>query len=484
MKCRSQWDFGELFPREATRRVWTVSELTASVRQLLERHIGQVWVAGEVSNLRQQSSGHYYFTLKDATAQVNCVLFRGEARVDRTLLRDGQKVILGGEMTVYEPRGQYQLRVTAIEMHGQGILQLAFERLKKKLDAEGLFAPGRKRPLPRYPRRVGVATSPTGAALQDIAHVLQRRAPLLELLVVPCRVQGDGAAQEIAHAIQWLNRWAGSPRAGNQDNSLAVDVILVTRGGGSLEDLWAFNEEIVARAIFDSAIPVISAVGHEIDFTISDMVADLRAATPSAAAELISEGYFSSSTFLRETLERMQVLALRQIESEEQLLRQCQNRLMRLHPRRQLETREQRLDELHGRYLRLGRALIDSYRLRCRLLGHRLTVIRPSRWIAKAQEEQRGLAQRLQQLAQRHWDHLEHRRKQALAKLALLSPWNVLARGYSLTLESESGAIIRRSDQLKSGNKIITCLEQGKILSTVEKTEPAKTGASLLRADL
>src|SRR6266498_5004691 len=298
--AKSQWDFGELFPVEQTRRVLSVSELTATVRRLLEKEVGEVWVTGEVTNLRAQASGHVYFTLKDATAQLSCVLFRGEAVANREFLQDGQKLLLHGSLTVYEPRGQYQLIVSAIEPQGLGALQLAFEKLKRKLQAEGLFAQERKRPLPRYPQRVGLVTSPTGAAIRDVLHVIQRRQPSLEIVFAPCRVQGEGAAAEIAGAIRRLNQWSLTPSP-----VARLDLILVTRGGGSLEDLWAFNEEIVARAIFESALPVVSAVGHEIDFTISDFVADLRAATPSAAAEIITEDVFASRVFIAEAPELM-----------------------------------------------------------------------------------------------------------------------------------------------------------------------------------
>src|SRR5216683_1717950 len=210
---KSQWDFGELFPAEAIRRVHTVSELTATVRRILEKEIGQVWVTGEISNCRSQSSGHVYFTLKDADAQLNCVVFRGEAVAQRELLQDGQKVILQGELTVYEPRGQYQLRVLSVELRGAGALQLAFERLKQKLQAEGLFAAERKRPLPRYPQRLGLVTSRTGAALRDVLQVIRRRHAGLEIVLVSCRVQGQGAGEELACAIRLLNEWADDQKA-------------------------------------------------------------------------------------------------------------------------------------------------------------------------------------------------------------------------------------------------------------------------------
>src|ERR1041385_3753619 len=281
--AKSQWDFGELFPTEQIRKVLSVSELTAQVKRLLEKQVGQGWVSGEVTNVRAQASGHIYFTLKDAGAQLNCVLFRGEAVAHRDLLADGQKVLLQGDVTVYEARGQYQLIVREVELQGVGALQIAFEKLKQKLAVEGLFAPERKRPLPEFPQRIGLVTSPTGAAIRDVLHVVQRRNPALEIVLAPCRVQGEGAAEEIAAAIRLLNEFSVSSSRreeapiskGGFDQSLLtsaatkLDLILVTRGGGSLEDLWAFNEEVVARAIFHSELPVVSAVGHEIDFTIT-----------------------------------------------------------------------------------------------------------------------------------------------------------------------------------------------------------------------
>src|ERR1022692_354869 len=274
---KSQWDFGELFPPEQIRKVLSVTELTSQIRRLLEQSVGRIWVGGEVSNLRAQSSGHVYFTLKDAGAQLNCVCFRDAARESRALLADGQQVILQGEITVYEVRGQYQLVVRQIELRGVGTLQVAFEKLKLKLAAEGLFAPERKRPLPKYPQRIGLVTSPTGAAIRDVLHVVQRRNPSLEIILAPCRVQGQRAAAEIAAAIRLLNEFnvaqaSRLPVTAQAGRLCYFDLILITRGGGSLEDLWAFNEEVVARAIFESAIPVVSAVGHEIDFTISDFV--------------------------------------------------------------------------------------------------------------------------------------------------------------------------------------------------------------------
>src|SRR5437868_2821968 len=267
----------DLFPQ--TSKIFTVSELTRNIRGTLETKFGAVWVQGEISNYKLHPSGHQYFTLKDQRAQISCVIWRDSMAPLRKPLADGAQVQVYGTVTVFEARGQYQLNVQILQPRGVGLLQAKFEALKRKLEAEGLFAPERKRPLPKFPRRIGIITSPSGAAIRDMLNVLRRRAPWLEILVNPVRVQGPGAAQEIAVAIR---EFATPNKA-----FAPVDLIVITRGGGSIEDLWEFNEEIVARAIFNSAVPIVSAIGHEIDFTICDFVADLRAPTPSAAAELI-----------------------------------------------------------------------------------------------------------------------------------------------------------------------------------------------------
>src|SRR6266436_3071102 len=264
---------------QQTSKVLTVSELTRSIRGILETKFGAVWVQGEVSNYKLLPSGHQYFTLKDARAQIACVIFRNTMAPLRQPLADGAQVQVYGNVSVFEARGQYQLSVQILQPRGLGVLQAKFEALKRKLDDEGLFDPARKRPLPKFPKRIGIVTSPSGAAIRDILNVLRRRAPWLHILISPVRVQGTGAAQEIAVAIRELAR--------PNENLAPVDLIVVTRGGGSMEDLWEFNEEIVARTIADATMPVVSAIGHEIDFTIADFVADLRAPTPSAAAELI-----------------------------------------------------------------------------------------------------------------------------------------------------------------------------------------------------
>jgi len=472
-KTKSQWDFGELFPTEQTRlrgeaaasspqarKVLSVSELTAQVKRLLEKSIGSVWVTGEVTNLRAQSSGHMYFTLKDAAAQLSCVLFSREKVSHRELLADGQKVLLQGDVTVYEARGQYQLIVHAVELQGVGALQIAFEKLKQKLAAEGLFAPERKRPLPKYPQRIGLVTSPTGAAIRDVLHVVQRRNPGLEIILAPCRVQGEGAAEEIAAAIKLLNEFSegGAPRRPDLETrkelgsrgarpSERLDLILVTRGGGSLEDLWAFNEEVVARAIFESAIPVVSAVGHEIDFTIGDFVADVRAATPSAAAEIITEGVFASR----------------------QLVADLTQRMVRAHPRRRLNELLQRLDDLQAGLLRCTRQGTKERQVAWQNLATRLLRVRPAQLLRQRRESLVLNQRRLRESAHVHLRNGRNRFEALSGRLRLLGPEQVLARGYSITMDAATGKVIRRARDVISGQHLRTRVKEGEISSRVEK---------------
>jgi exodeoxyribonuclease VII large subunit len=461
--AKSQWDFGELFPVEATRKVLTVAELTAQVKGLLEERVGQVWVSGEVANLRIQTSGHAYFTLKDADSQLNCVLFRNEARKSAGVLEDGRRVILQGNLTVYEPRGQYQLRVVSVELQGVGALQAAFEKLKQRLSEEGLFAAERKRPLPRYPRRIGVVTSPTGAALQDVLHVVRRRDPSLEMVLAPCRVQGEGAAEEIAAAIRLLNEFGALHTGGR--NGGRLDLILVTRGGGSLEDLWAFNEEIVARAIFESALPVVSAVGHEIDFTLGDFVADLRAATPSAAAEIVTEGVYSSKEFMAVAEDHMKQLVRQRLDGWAYEVAQLHGRLARLHPRRSVNELFQRLDDLFAGLIRIARQGTRERRTAWQNARNKLVRVRPALILAERRE---SLTQLLRQL-RRHAGHqlLNSRNRFSMveARLRLLGPEQVLARGYSITMKDDTGEVIRSAAGVKTGQRLRTRLKSGVIKS-------------------
>ena len=478
-RSRSQWDFGELFPAAETRQVLSVTDLTARVKRLVEKEFGSVFVSGEISNWRLQSSGHAYFVLKDAGAQLNCVLFRGTAGVERAFFRDGAHVLLGGELTVYEPRGTYQMRVTSAEPQGVGALQAAFERLKAKLDAEGLFAAERKRRIPEFPRRVGLVTSPTGAAIQDVLHVVGRRFAGIEFVLVPVRVQGQGAAAEIAGAIGLLNRWSARGEAGGKGGQAdhpvpRLDVILVTRGGGSLEDLWCFNEEIVARAIAASAVPVISAVGHEIDFTIADLVADLRAATPSAAAEILTQAYVDSAGFVAAAGQRLRQMVRRRLVHAEEEARGLARRFLRAHPRRRLEERGQRLDDLASALARMGRTATKPGQAQVANLAGRLSALKPAAAIARRRRELAELVRRLSGLMQ---DQLAER-KEGVARLGdglrLLSPVSVLQRGYSITLDADSGAVVRDAAGLAPGRRLRTRLARGEVASVVEPATSVK----------
>jgi exodeoxyribonuclease VII large subunit len=459
-KVKSQWDFGgELFPTAEMRRVFSVTEVTATVRRLVEERVGTVWVTGEVTNLRAQSSGHIYFSVKDANAQLTCICFRDEARSTRHLLADGQKVVLHGEMTVYEARGQYQLLVREVELEGVGALQAAFERLKQKLNAEGLFASERKRPIPECVYRIGLVTSPTGAAIRDVLHVIERRQPSLEIVFASCRVQGQGAHDEITCAIRWLNEWHAN---GNR-----LDAILVTRGGGSLEDLWSFNEEVVARAIFNSQVPVISAVGHEIDFTISDFVSDLRAATPSAAAELLTEGMWQRQQWLAASWLHLFELAKERVGGERDAVSRLIARLARAHPKRRLNERVQRLDDFQTSLLRCAKRGWNRHRDDLTSFQQRLSRLRPSRAIPLRRELLEDIAQRLYESA----EHALFVRKQRLLvareRLRLLSPLHVLERGFSVTRDT-SGKVLRDAKSAKPGQKLVTQLHRGQVRSTID----------------
>lgn len=476
---KSQWDFGELFPREELRRVESVTELTGRVKRLLEGEVGQVWVTGEITNLRTQSSGHSYFTLKDAGAQLNCVLFRSGARDTRHLLADGQKVVLQGEMTVYEPRGQYQLRVTAVELQGIGALQAAFEKLKQKLNAEGLFAAERKRPLPRYPQRMGVVTSPTGAAIRDILHVIRRRQPGLELVLVPCRVQGQGAGEEIADGIRLLNEFArareGLAMAG--ESRAGLDLILVTRGGGSLEDLWAFNEEVVARAIHESLVPVVSAVGHEIDFTISDFVADFRAATPSAAAEVVTEGVHASRRIVEDAPARMRLRVRRLLAEAMDDLAGMVARMARVHPRRRLDEQFQRLDDLNGGLRRAMKHGVRGHQGAWQNLGQRLVSVKPSRSLVRRRDLVLHFGRRLTDRFALRLERMRSRLAALEQTIQLLSPEQALARGYSITTDAASSRVMRDASQARAGQVLRTRLQRGEVWSRVEEPGDATDGS-------
>ena len=436
--------------------VYTVSEITRDVRAILEAAFETAWIEGEISNFRLAASGHAYFVLKDDKAQIKCVLFRGQRVGMKFTPEDGDQILLLGRVTVYEARGDYQVIVEAIEPKGLGALQKAFEQLKEKLAKEGLFDESRKKPLPEMPWKIGIVTSPTGAAIRDIINVIRRRNPKTSMLLYPAKVQGEGSAEEIARGIEELNK--------RKD----IDVLIVGRGGGSIEDLWAFNEEVVARAIANSKIPVVSAVGHEIDYTIADFVADLRAPTPSAAAELVVPK-------LNDIVQDLQYLTNQMIERMEEDIEDYRERLRYLidrrffrEPRRILEAPAQRLDEMGQRLLRgLDQwVLVKRGNLIQRV--HRLFQASPQKIVSALSERRVDLVARLvRRLASQI--NLKKEKLDGVAKsLNALSPLNVLDRGYSIT--TKSGKAVTSSKQVNKGDTLRIRLAKGQLDATVDKT--------------
>ncbi len=445
---------------QQTSKVLTVSELTRSIRGTLETRFGAVWVQGEISNYKLHPSGHQYFTLKDQRAAIACVIFRNTLPPFPRPLTDGAQVQVYGQISVFEARGQYQLSVQILQERGLGVLQAKFEALKRKLEAEGLFRPERKRPLPRFPRRIGIVTSASGAAVRDMLNVLRRRAPALQILISPVRVQGAGAAVEIAVALRELTTpnpaWA------------PLDLVVVTRGGGSIEDLWEFNEEIVARAIADSPIPIVSAVGHEIDFTIADFVADLRAPTPSAAAELIVPD-------MLELLRRVDELAGGLARCLRNFLTQNQTRLRFLSEKtlareltKRLQDAQQAIDLAREALLRhAGRAVTDGRVL----LANRAKTLQahsPARALAQRMEKMKEMRRRFALLPAGVLKEARQRFTRTEAMLRVLGPEATLRRGYSITT-AEDGAIVKSVAQVKPGQHIRTRLSDGELDSVLAK---------------
>ena len=439
-----------------TRNIFTVSQLNSNVRKLLEAEFHLVWIEGELSNLTQPASGHIYFSLKDAKAQVSCAMFKGRKQFLRFNPENGQQVLIRARVSLYEARGNFQLIAEHMEEAGDGVLRRAFEELKAKLAAEGLFDEELKLPVPELPERIGVITSATGAAIRDVLSALKRRFPAIPVLVYPVTVQGDKAAPEIARALQLASE--------RQD----CDVLLLVRGGGSLEDLWAFNEEIVARAIVDCTIPVISGVGHEIDFTIADFAADVRAPTPSAAAELISP---DQETYLQSFLwyqQRIQQLILSKIERHNERLSWLQKRLNQQHPLSYLQQQAQKLDELEQKlHIACQYLLKDKQHQTQNILG-RLLSVSPKHIIVSGQQRTNELAHRLDLATQSFF----HNKKQQLAALSrtmhAISPLETLSRGYAI-VTNDAGKNLTESSQVKTGDCIYTQLHRGKLISRVEK---------------
>lgn len=444
----------------SSRSILTVSQLTAEIKTLLERNFDPVWVEGEISNLRLPGSGHLYFTLKDEKAQIRGVMFRLQNRLLKFEPKDGLQVIGYGRVTVYEPRGDYQIIFDYLEPKGLGALQLAFEQLKEKLAAEGLFDPARKRPIPHLPQKIGIVTSATGAAIRDILKIIDRRFANVQVLLYPVRVQGQGAAQEIARAIEDLNRLTD------------VEVMIVGRGGGSLEDLWAFNEEVVARAIFSSRIPVISAVGHEVDFTIADFVADLRASTPSAAAELVVRNKVEILQNLR-NLERALWQSFRAIlDLKAERFFSLAERLS--DPRRRLSDQRIRLDDLFSRLAFSLKQGLSREQARFRLQQGKLLLLNPARRLEEYSQKFAQVMRRLTLSLQRELRISRQRVEGVLGKLFTLSPLSVLERGYSITRALPSGEIVRRAADLKPENRVKVKVHQGEFTARVEEVFPEK----------
>lgn len=443
---------------QPARSVLTVSQLSARLRTSIESQFGDVWLEGEVSNLRIPGSGHVYCTLKDEFSQIRAVLFRSTALRLKFSLQEGMCIIVRGRLTVYEPRGEYQIVLDSVEPKGIGALQLAFEQLKARLAAEGLFDEAKKRPLPLFPRRVGIVTSLTGAAIRDMLSVLYRRWPTLYVIVVPVPVQGEGAAQHIANAVAMLNE---------ED---LVDVMIVGRGGGSLEDLWSFNEEVLVRAIAASRVPVVSAVGHEIDVTLTDFAADRRTATPSAAAETVVP-------VLAEVVERLRILTVRSVQT---MGRHC------AFEQRRLETQMGRLAEIRFRIRQEWQRIQDAVdRLRTLtynriaasrdLVRHRqrgLAGLNPVFVIKRSLAMITFLAQRLERQMTVLGESRKRRVAAIAAQLTQLSPLAILGRGYSILSRARDGAILRKAVDAQLEEEIIARLAQGQLRCTVKRVLP------------
>jgi len=442
-------------PQRPDRDIYSVSRLNREVRVLLERGFGSLWLEAEISNFARPNSGHWYFSLKDANAQVRCAMFRQRNMLCAFTARDGQKVLVRARIGLYEPRGEYQLIVDHMEDAGLGALRRQFEELSARLEREGLFAAERKRPLPSLPRRIGIITSPTGAAVRDILHVLARRFPAAAVLIYPVPVQGAQAAADIIAALETAGRRA------------ECDVLILARGGGSLEDLWAFNDERLARAIVASPLPVITGIGHEIDFTIADFAADVRAPTPSAAAELVvpdAEEWLGAFVRLGARLRRG--IGLR-LEEHRKRLRWLTGRAALMSPAARLGARAQRLDELEQCLVRAMRRRLQEHRERLRWLTGRAALVSPSTRLT----QQRLRLQILDQQLNRAWRQVISSRRERLLPLIrtlnAVSPLATLERGYAI-VSVEGGEILRDAADVKPGTIIEARLARGRVRAKIE----------------
>lgn len=419
-------------PKLSDNPVLSVSDLTLQIKGLLERQYKRIFVRGEISNFKAQSSGHFYFTLKDDNATIPVAMFRGANRALKFRPENGHEVIVMGRLSVYPPHGKYQIIAEGLEPAGVGALQRAFEQLKTKLAAEGLFEAARKRTIPKMPSKIAMVTSPTGAAIRDMLHVTRRRFANIEIVIVPVRVQGEGAAKEIAQAIRDLN--AHFPD---------IDAMIVGRGGGSIEDLWAFNEEVVARAISESVIPIISAVGHEVDFTIADFVADLRAPTPSAAAEVI-------------------------VQDKAEILRHLDHLRQRLvSPMRVVDERRQRLDQVFERLRRAKEKRLQGLERQLERLRHQVSSLSPVVRIQSWRQRLESIFPRLLRRLEGKLETTLRRFQTDSAKLDSLSPLAILSRGYSITRDAKRDRIVACVQDVKPGDLLETRLSDGTVQSTV-----------------
>ena len=440
--------------------VQTVSQLTRKIRHLLEFQIGEVWVEGEVSNHRLQTSGHQYFTLKDAHAQLSCVFFKGNARFNKTPIEGGAKLRVFGELGLYEVRGQYQLVVRQVRALGAGDLHERFEALKLRLHGEGLFDQARKQAIPKFPMRIGLVTSPTGAVVQDILSVLKRRAPWVEVDVYPARVQGDGAFLEIMDGLNYF----ADPHKGTKP----VDTIILARGGGSLEDLWAFNEEALARVIAECPIPVVSAVGHETDYSIADFVADQRAPTPSVAAELTTPDSAELSALLAQRQRQMRALAERSIRRGQEQLDWCARRGGFLTPKRYLERLTQMLDDRQDTLETQVRGNLRARWEHVRRHAQALRVLAPTAQLRRADESLAVQKTRIKGAIKRQLESHAERLQQREKQLRALGPDQTLARGYSMVLGPE-GRVVSSSADLDAGDQVKIRMRDGERSAIIEE---------------
>lgn len=448
-------------------RVHTVGEIARAARGILEAAFDEVWVQGEVSNFRQQASGHQYFTLKDQDAQLSCVLFARPGMWRKAVpLQDGMQIQARGKLTLYEARGQFQLVVNLVQPAGAGLLQAKFEALKRKLSAEGLFDPSRKRPLPKFPRALGIVTSPTGAALRDMLNILSRRAPWLRVIISPVRVQGEGAAAEIITGLLELQRLA-------ETGAAPVDVIVLARGGGSIEDLWEFNDEPLARAIAACRLPVVSAVGHEIDFTIADFVADLRAPTPSAAAEVVAPDTEELLRLLAQRAAFLRRHALTALDSARAQLAGLARSALFREPQQRVQQASQRLDAAEQGLTRAVSDQVADFRQRLLAAGAALRHHRPDQQLALLRERLTALTASFAERASLALQSRRERLTHLAEKLRLLSPKSTLKRGYSFTTDA-GGALVRSVSSLAEGATLVTELADGKVESTVKKVRKSK----------